>query len=65
MESNYNIYKKYPDGMFIWVESVRDAEAGKERLRQLAVRAPGEYKLFCRETHQVVAAENSQAELSP
>ena len=64
MESNYRIFKKYPDGMFIWVESARDAETGKERMRQLAVRSPGEYKLFCQETHQVIADENSQVEMS-
>lgn len=64
MESNYSIFKKYPDGMFIWVESVSNVEAGKELLKQLAVRSPGEYKLFCQETRQVVAVENNQAERS-
>ena len=60
MQCNYDIFKKYPDGMFIWVEAVRDMEGAKERLKQLATLSPGEYKLFCQNTQRVIAVENSQ-----
>jgi hypothetical protein len=64
MQCNYDIFKKYPDGMFIWIEAARDVEAGKERLRELATVSPGEYKLFCQNTRQVVVVENSQPAMS-
>jgi hypothetical protein len=47
MYNNYDIFKKYPDGMFIWVEAARDVEAGRKRLKELATVSPGEYKLLC------------------
>jgi hypothetical protein len=59
MKESYEIFKKYPDGMFIWIESVESADSGKMRLKQLAESSPGEYKLFCQQTCQVVAAEET------
>jgi hypothetical protein len=64
MQRNYDIFKKYPDGMFIWIEAVRDVEAGKERVKELATVSPGEYKLFCQNTREVVVVENSQPAMS-
>jgi hypothetical protein len=60
MERNYDIFKKHPDGMFIWIESSGDLHEAKERLKQLAARSPGEYKVFCPGTRQVVATQSGQ-----
>ena len=60
MEESYEIFKKHPDGMFVWLESAKTPEAGKERLKELADDFRGEYKLFCRGTRQVVAEEISE-----
>jgi hypothetical protein len=64
MYNNYDIFKKYPDGMFIWVEAARDVEAGKKRLKELATVSPGEYKLLCQNTLRVIAVESSQPAIS-
>ena len=57
MERNYDILKRHPDGMFIWIETTGDLQAAKERLKQLAARSPGEYKVLCKNTLRVVASE--------
>ncbi len=38
MECNYDILKRHPDGMFIWIETKGDLQAARERLKQLAAR---------------------------
>jgi len=58
MGRNYDIFKKHPDGIFIWVETTRDLEAAKKRVKQLAAWSPGEYKVFCQNTRRVVASES-------
>ncbi len=60
MERYYDILKRHPDGMFIWIESTGDLQAAKERLKQLAARSPGEYKVLCQDTRQVVAWGSGQ-----
>ncbi len=55
---DYDIFKKRPGGIFIWVETTRDLEAAKKRLKQLAAWSPGEYKVFCQNTRRVVASES-------
>jgi hypothetical protein len=64
MHCNYDIFKRYPDGMFVWVEATKDLEAAKKRLEELATVSPGEYKLFCQNTRRVVAVESSQPAMS-
>ncbi len=61
MDDNYEIFKKHPDGIFVWVESAKDLQAAKQRLKQLAARSPGEYLAVRQETRQVVATESSRA----
>ncbi len=41
MDRNYDILKRHPDGMFIWIETKGDLQAARERLKQLAARSPG------------------------
>jgi len=60
MERNYDIFKKHPDGMFIWIETTGDLQAAKERLKQLAVRSPGEYKVLCQNTRHAVASASGK-----
>jgi len=50
MDDNYEIFKKHPDGIFVWVESAKDLQAAKQRLKQLAARSPGEYLAVRQET---------------
>jgi len=61
MDDNYEIFKKHPDGIFVWVESAKDLQAAKQRPKQLAARSPGEYLAVRQETRQVVATESSRA----
>ena len=36
MDSNsYDIFRKHPDGMWVWVESVKDLQTAREHLEQL------------------------------
>jgi len=60
MERNYDIFKKHPDGMFIWIEATGDLQAAKERPKRLAARSPGEYKVLWQDTRQVVASESGK-----
>jgi hypothetical protein len=64
MERNYDIFKKHPDGMFIWIEAARGLGAAKERLKQLEMHFPGEYRLICQDTREVVAVESGKAAMS-
>jgi len=62
MERNYDIFKRHPDGMFIWIETTGDLQAAEERLKQLAARSPGEYKVLCLNTLRVVASQRQVAD---
>lgn len=57
----YDILRKHPDGIFIWVESGKDLETVKERLKQLASLSPGEYLALRQDTREVVIKEISRA----
>jgi hypothetical protein len=61
MASSYEIFKKSPAGIFVWIESAKDPESGKERVKQLALESPGEYKLFCKKTRRVIAVDEKSA----
>jgi len=60
MDRYYDILKRHPDGMFIWIETTGDLQAARERLKQLAARSPGEYKVLCQDTRQVVASQSGK-----
>jgi hypothetical protein len=46
MTSNYDIFKEHSDGSFVWIETVEDVAAAKQRLEILAVEHPGNYHLW-------------------
>jgi hypothetical protein len=46
MTSNYDIFKEHSDGSFVWIESVEDVAAAKQRLAILGVEHPGNYHLW-------------------
>jgi hypothetical protein len=54
MEAPYDIFKRDATGTVLWVESVRDMEAAKARMRELAMRTPAEYVVFDQRTSQVI-----------
>ena len=60
MERYYDILKRHPDGMFIWIETTGDLQTAEERLKQLAARSLGEYKVLCQNTRQVVASASGK-----
>ena len=58
---NYDIFKKHADGMWVWVDSVKDLQRAKERLKQLSLVSLGEYLAVSHDTGQVTAKESSRA----
>lgn len=54
MEAPYDIFKRDAFGTVLWVEAVRDIEAAKIRMHELAKRTPAEYVVFDQRTSQVV-----------
>lgn len=46
MTSKYDIFREHSNGSFVWIESVEDVAAAKQRLEILAVNQPGIYRLW-------------------
>jgi len=44
----------------MWIGATEDLQAAKERLKQLAARSLGEYKVLCQNTRQVVASASGK-----
>ena len=61
MDDSYDIFRRHPDGMFVLVDSVKDLNTAKERLKQLAAVSPAEYLAFNPDTRRVAAKECSRA----
>ena len=51
-----DIFKKDVHGNPIWLDAVRDLDAARLRLSQLASVTPGEYFAFDQNIHQIVAS---------
>ena len=51
----FDILKKLPDGGVVWIESAKDLESARERIKLFATFKPGEYVVFCQETQSVIA----------
>jgi hypothetical protein len=50
----FDILKKLPDGGIVWMESAKDLETAKARIRLFATYKPGEYVIFCQQTQSVI-----------
>jgi hypothetical protein len=50
----FDILKKLPDGGIVWVETAKDLETARERIKQFATYKPGEYVIFSQETQSVI-----------
>jgi hypothetical protein len=50
----FDILKKLPDGGIVWIESAKDLETARERIKLLASYKPGEYVIFSQETQSVI-----------
>jgi hypothetical protein len=50
----FDILKKLPDGGIVWVESAKDLETARERIKFLASYKPAEYVIFNQETQSVI-----------
>ena len=53
---DYDILRKSTDGSIVWVECVKHLQEAKQRLKELAAHAPGEYIAFSQASHEVVAS---------
>ena len=51
----FDIPKKLPDGGVVWIESAKDLESARERIKLFATFKPGEYVVFSQETQSVIA----------
>lgn len=54
MKTPYDLLQKQDDGSFIWLEAANNLDTAKIRLKELAVRSPGEFVVFDQKTHQMV-----------
>jgi hypothetical protein len=52
---SYDIFKRDAGGE-VWVEAVRDLEAAKSRLIELAAEAPGQYLIFNQRSGRMVSS---------
>ena len=55
MFNAFDILKKLPDGGIVWIESAKDLETARERIKLFATYKPGEYVVFCQETQSTIA----------
>ena len=55
MFNAFDILKKLPDGGIVWIESAKDLESARERIKLFATYKPGEYVVFCQETQSIIA----------
>ncbi len=51
----YDIFRKDLLGTPVWMEAVDNIETAKLRMMELADRSPGEYFVFCQESHEIVS----------
>jgi hypothetical protein len=63
MQSIFDIFRRFPSGP-LWIESVEDLSAAKERLAYLAASTPGEYFIYSEKTGGVIDDVNEDV-LSP
>ena len=50
----FDILKKLPDGGIVWIETAKDLQTARERIKQFATYKPGEYVIFSQETQSVI-----------
>ena len=61
MASKYDIFKKTPENMVIWIEEVEDIIQARRRLVSLAASAPAEYRLVSQSLERFVEPEDECA----
>jgi hypothetical protein len=61
MAAKYDIFKKTPENMVIWVEEVEDISQARKRLISLAASAPAEYRLFSQSLERFVEPDDDCA----
>jgi hypothetical protein len=60
MRTPFDLLRRDPDGSFIWLEAAADLVGARARLRELALRAPGEYVLFDHTSQETLEKIGSQ-----
>lgn len=55
MFDGFDILKKLPDGGIVWIETAKDIETARERIKLFSLNKPGEYVIFCQETQSLAA----------
>ena len=59
MFDGFDILRKLPDGGIVWLESSKDLETAKQRIKVFAANKPGEYVIFSQKMQTIVATEVS------
>ena len=62
MESEYDLFEKFPDGSSLWRDSVSGLETTRLRLQELAQRSENEFYALNLTTREVLAC-NSQRDV--
>jgi hypothetical protein len=55
MSNAFDILRKLPDGGIVWIETARNVEAARQRIKIFADYKPGEYVIFSQETQRIIA----------
>jgi hypothetical protein len=50
----FDILRKLPDGGVVWIESAKDLETARERIKLFATYKPGEYVIFSQQSQSVI-----------
>ena len=61
MYDGFDIFRKALDGGIVWIESVKDLEAARERIKLLIAKKKGEYVIFCQATQEIVSEGSTVA----
>ena len=60
MQTPFDLLRRDPDGSVIWLEAAPDLVRARARLRELALRTPGEYVLFDHRSQETVEKISSR-----
>jgi hypothetical protein len=59
MESTFDIFRRFPDGKPLWIESAQGLRAAQGRLAHLASATPGDYFIYSEKTGGVIDFERT------
>lgn len=54
MSHGFDILTKLPEDGIVWIETAKDLQSARKRIRLFAAHSPGDYLIFCQESQAVV-----------